>query len=486
MQRLMSDVRNQWGLTYATNGGARMTANVHPTSGELLAALHEPDRGAATLGHLDVCLACRVRLSRIRAASGFAPPSADGLQRIVEASTPLPDVLADILSNEQDGQPQPNEIWRVGRSEALLVWVRQVFDDGVADVIPLVLDVELADQESVLVSANATPLATEIAVIVPLRTHIHLGAFLNRVGSLDIGKDVAEVMAAVREGRRPSGVRVGPPIDEGDDQRLEYRQALRDLLAELSPSAWLETQDEAGCSEQRASEPTVNRSLDEIDIIEMELGERLPGAQCRRLEPHTITVDAAIQATSVLKVVYLDTAVLVATLHGANLTAFPELVAVAAACQKLGLIETDIDAVAVTIPRNDWQALLFTTSYMRGAIELPTGVHTGPSATLEGYGLVDTLYKHLEGALPAWEITESAGNYIGRADVHQIAQRHASASIAQITVEGKRAHQTAKKTAWTSLPDELEERVAKFVVAIVNKKSMDDAWAELALEIPDD
>jgi len=463
-----------------------MTANVHPTSGELLAALHEPDRGAATLEHLDECLACRVRLSRIRAASGFAQASADSLQRIVEASTPLPDVLADILSDEQDGQPQPNEIWRVGRSEALLVWVRQVFDDGVADVIPLVLDVELADLESVLVSADATPLATEIAAIVPLRTHIHIGAFLNRVGSLDIRKDVAEVMTAVREGRRPSGVRVGPPIDDADDQRLEYRQALRDLLAELSPSAWLETQGESGGTEQQASEPTLNRSPDEVDVIKAELGERLPGAQCRRLKPYIVTVDAAIQARSVLKVVYLDTAVLVATLHGANRTEFPESVAVAGACQKLRLIEIDVDAVAVSIPRDDWPALLFTTSYMRSAVELPTGARAGPTATLEGYGLVDTLCKHLEGALPAWEIAEPVGNYIGRADVHQIAGRHASASITQITVEGKRAHQTAKKTAWTSLPDELEERVARFVLAVVNKESIDDAMAELASEIPDD
>jgi len=89
-------------------------------------------------------LARRVRLSRIRRAAGLASASADSLQRIAQATTPLPNVLADVVSNDQHRRPQPNEIWRVGRSEALLVWVRQVFDDGVADVIPLVLDDELA------------------------------------------------------------------------------------------------------------------------------------------------------------------------------------------------------------------------------------------------------------------------------------------------------------------------------------------------------
>src|SRR5215470_13409220 len=216
-----------------------MTTNVHPSSSDLLAALHEADQAASTLEHLDECLACRVRMSRIRRAAGLASASADSLQRILQAATPLEHVLADVVSSDRDRQPQPNEIWRVGRSEALLVWVRQVFDDGVADVIPLVLDVELADQESVIVGAKTTPLATETAAMVSLRTHVHVGAFRNRIGILDIRKDIAEVMTAMREGRRPSGVRVGPPIDDNDDQRIEYRQALRDLLAELSPSAWL-------------------------------------------------------------------------------------------------------------------------------------------------------------------------------------------------------------------------------------------------------
>jgi len=405
----------------------------------------------------------------------------------MDASTPLPEVLADVVSGGQDGEPQPNEIWRVGRSEALLVWVRRVFEDGVADVIPLVLDVELADQESVVVGADATPLATETAAMVSLRTHVHTGAFLNRVGLLDIGKDVTEVMTAVREGRRPSGVRVGPPIDDDDDQRLEYRQALRDLLAELSPSAWLATQDDPGAdAEQRASEPTANRSSNEIDIIETELGERLRGVQCRAPEAHIFTVDAAAQAKSVLKVMYLDTTVLVATLHGAGLTAFPDTGAIAAACRNMTLIETDADAVAIAIPGDDWPTLLFTTGHMRKAIELPGGDYAEPTATIGGYGLVDILCKHLEGAMPAWEVTEPASNRIGRTDFHEIAVRHASTSIEQITAEGKRARQAAKRTAWGSLADELDERVARFVVAVVNKETVDDALAELGLETHDD
>lgn len=157
------------------------------------------------------------------------------LRLILSAATPLPDGLADLIQAPRAGDPQPGEIWRIGRDEALLVWVRRVFPDGVADVIPLVLDVEQADQETILIPADATPVDTELAAMVPLRTHVDLGAFLNRIGTLDIRADVTEVMQAAREDRRPQDVRVGPPIDRDDDQRIVYRHAVRCLLSELAP-----------------------------------------------------------------------------------------------------------------------------------------------------------------------------------------------------------------------------------------------------------
>lgn len=166
------------------------------------------------------------------------PPDPASLQRLIDACPRLPDGLAAIILSPRDGDPQPDEIWRVGRSEAVLVWVRRVFGDGVADVVPLVLDVELADEETILVPAGSTPLQCELAAMTALRTHVDFGAFINRVGTLDIRQEVAEVMAAVREGRHPRGVRVGPPIVDDWDRRIEYRCAVCDLLAGLSPGAW--------------------------------------------------------------------------------------------------------------------------------------------------------------------------------------------------------------------------------------------------------
>jgi hypothetical protein len=350
----------------------------------------------------------------------------------------------------------------------------------------LVLDVELADQQSVLVGADATPLATETAAMVALRTHVHIGAFLNRVGDLDISRDVAEVMTAVREGRRPSGVRVGPPINDDQDQRLEYRQALRDLLAELSPSAWPETQDGAdGGNQQTPNESITSRPGEDIDSIKTRLGERLSGVWFIDGKSYTVAVDAHVDVTRAFKVMYLDTAILVATLDIEAEDAYPEAALLAAACRTLAQSEPDVDAVAVAVPRDDWLAQLFPSAYMRTAFQLPGGAPTGPMATLAGYGLVDTLCKHLEGSIPAWEVIERANSRIGRIDIHQVAARHADASIGRITLEGRRARQTAKKVAWGSLPNELEERLASFVVAVVSN-DVGDALADLIQETGDD
>jgi hypothetical protein len=221
-----------------------VTAHEHPSSSELLAFIHEPVRTKPAAEHISNCLACRVRLSRLHEAT--EPESVDDgtIQRITAGSTPLAPNLAALVTSDAVKRPEPNEVWRVGRSEALLAWVRRVFDDGVVEVVPLVLDVELADQHSVLINADATPILTDMAAMVALRTHLHPGAFINFIGDLDISREVAEILTAVLENRRPSGIPVGPPVESDSDQRLEYRQVLRDLLAPLSPSGWEDNADD--------------------------------------------------------------------------------------------------------------------------------------------------------------------------------------------------------------------------------------------------
>lgn len=453
-----------------------MAANVHPTSGELGIAARDPERAAAILDHIHDCVACRVRLARIGRDLGFEPPDNDSLQRVLAASSPLPDGFGELIRAERDGDPQPGEVWRVGRDEALLVWTRRVFDDGIADVVPLVLDVELADEESVLVRADATPLATELAAMVALRTHIDLGAFINRIGDLDLRKEVNEVMTAVREGRRPSGVPVGPPIEDDSDRRIEYRQALRDFFSELTPDAWAEIKS---AEVQLAGEQQgTDKSPDSLDGITERLIERVDGVKCQAVDGYSSALNDRASARAVLKVSCLDATVLVVTIEGGPY----ETGEIVAACQEMAQNQNDVEAVAVTIPGMDWRTSLFTSSSLRQAIVLPHGANLGPYPVIEGHHLVDTLAKQFEGATTAWDVTEQIVDHNDGSDLHRVISAYAEAAIKAVRHKGQRARQAAKKAAWQEVPAGLAEQVARFVDAVVNNRPVDEALDELGLE----
>ncbi len=464
-----------------------MTWNGHPPSVELLEALHDPVSAAPVTAHLTECLACRVRYSRISQAAGIEPLGDDGLRRVIDASTPLPETIAHLVSVGRDEVPRANEIWRVGRDEALLVWVRQMFDDEVADVVPLVLDVELADDDTVLVDADATVLGTEIAAMVALRTHVHRGAFLNRIGALDISRDVTEVITAMREGRRASGIPSGPPVRDDDDQRIEYRQVLRDLLAELSPSAWSDGSSAPEAEEERRDdEATQPLPSGELDPVISDLRERLPGVQCSApAERLTVELNSNLRVTTALKVVYLDTTVLSTILVGSHDDQFPEASVMIAACRKLTQVDADTDVVSVSRTSGDWPTLLFTTAHMREAVGVPHGRLMGPIVTLQGYGLVETLCKHLEDAVLSWEVTESATAQL-TGSLRGIAVKHARESLHRISQKGAKATQDTKRRAWTSLPEGFDLRVAEFVQAVAETRAVGDAVAEFIAEASDD
>lgn len=470
----------------ATEGATAVTTDNHPLMRELAAALEQPEQAASTLAHLEECLACAVRFARLQRASGPVSASSNSVQRVIEASTLLPEALVRLVSADRQSDPQPDEIWRVGRSEAMLVWVRKIVDDGVADVVPLVLDVELADRESVIIGAEATPLEVELAAMVALRTHIHFGAFINRIGPLDIRKDVTEVMTAVREGRRPSGVHVGPPIEDDDDQRLEYRQALRDVFSELTPSAWDESQLEPDGECIQRTEALSGSGLPKTaDDIKTELGERLLGLHWRTPDSAVMTV-GEFEAQSILKVSYLQAAALIVLLKAEGLQDFPDPAELAIVCKALSVHEPDIGAVAIAIPRDGWPTQLFTTASMRTGLVAPSGMQVGPKPVIDELDMVDTLHKYFEGVTTVWEVTEPLSRHGLTVDYHEIATRHATEAASQVAAQGGRALQPAKKAAWQKLPDELAEQVANFVVALAGGEAPDQALTRFAPEVTDD
>jgi len=137
-----------------------------------------------------------------------------------------------------DHIPRPGEIWLVSANEAILVWVRRVLD-GAVEVLAGTLEVGLADEQTVIVPSVESPLGVELALFTAIRVHVAPEVFLSRVAVLSATTtaQVAEVLAAAREGRVAEGVGVGMPVRDADDQIVEYQQELADLLAGVGPGS---------------------------------------------------------------------------------------------------------------------------------------------------------------------------------------------------------------------------------------------------------
>lgn len=449
----------------------------HPLLRELRDTLFGTGDVTRVRAHLAECLACRVQMARIAQAGELQTPTPNVVQRIVDASSVVPGA-ADIPTDRDEQEPEPGELWRVGRDEALLAWVRKNFHDGAVDIVPVVLDVDLADEQTVIIEAEVSPLPVELAAMVALRTHVHRDAFISRLGTLDISAQIEEVIAATREGRDTAAT-TGPRIEFDDDDRIEYRQALRDLLDDLSPSNWpTETSSDGVATANASSLPLPGYDLTEL---QSQIQFRIRAAHCMDLPFDQFDIARGRSLRALFKVAYLNTAVVVVSVESLDDALFDQL-ALVRACQRAMESSPDADAVCVAEPREEWGCVLYSCASMRAALELPGGRSVGPAPILTGYGVVDTMSKHLEGAAPAWEVTDSAPRGLGSVNMTEVAGRHAQSSIAGIESQGRRATQAAKKSTWSTLPAGLEERVSRFITAVIESVPVADALTELRRE----
>lgn len=408
-----------------------MSVYDHPSTLQL--AGHEAD--PTIQQHLTACVACRVRAARLWHELAPGEPSDDTVTRILEACSPGPVILASFSTERDPGPPRPGEIWRIGRNEPILGWVRRVFNDAI-DIIPVVLDFELADQESVFLPPESTPLGIPLALLTGIRGHVGPRALLQRIGYVHAFTAVKEVMAAARDGRVPTGIAVGPPIESDDDQRIEYRQVIADLLADLGPDTW--TDDGPPGSEIAG-------------LLSAELSFLNSGARVLPMPLHQEPVGPDISLFPCARVTYLDTSLIVAVLAGAGLDeVISSQSALADACLNVARLEPDAAAIAITSKtggRLDWPAVVLKVADLRAAYETPTGRVTAPRIAREPLPVVDAVVKYLDSQAPAWEVTEPVTTRIDDIDIAGLAGRSAGDAVAGVRAQYRRARTPAKKSA---------------------------------------
>jgi hypothetical protein len=433
----------------------------HPTESALLSFARGQftSAGAADVAaHLAGCLACRVWETRLRDAM-VAEADDSVTARLTAAAQPIPDGLRTALAAPPGaGVPASGDIWRVGADEALLVWVRSL-SGGSATVVPVTLDVELADEYTLIVPASDSPLGLDLALMTTVEGDVDLRAFLQQIAALPAGDQITQLLLARSDDRPPPpGLLTGSPASTDDDQRPEYRRHLAGLLAGLSPGALPD-----------ASLP--GSSNDGVDVGRLaETLNRLtwhrPGLEISLLDGHMAVAPAhELLVTALVR--DLDAAILVAVLTGrepARVLSAPE---VAGACGGLLMTYQDADDVAVAIPDEDWTAVVITPEFAGRAVEAPSGRLSEPRVAFQPMPLADALLKHLDSRVTRWEETGRLLFDRDAVDLAALAAAVSRAAVDRAVAEGRRARTPAKKAAYTALDDTAVDGIRALIESVV-------------------
>jgi hypothetical protein len=432
---------------------------------ELLAATtYEP--GSENIHeHITGCAACRAEFELLAADVAYTAPDNAALRRILEGAAALPTALMDAIHSAGQVEPVPGELWRIGTADqALLVWVATVEGDS-AHIVPMTLDLGLADDSSVYVNAGASPLGVDGILLHDLARVVPLSVFLSRVGPLHLPDD-DDASSERLLGAAAIGETFAFPIQNAHDARIEPRLGIEELLEHLA---------------KPSSTPETALNWDyayTFEALRTDLRERIFGSDLHSLPRQVFPVAQSNTLTCLAKVTHLQRSTVIAALGGNHPHAVLNADTLAGTCREVLRLEPDSGAVAVIIPADIWVTALFTSADTNPALAAPTGSPVGPTTTYIGYGLVDTMHKYLDGRVSAWEEAETAPTRLNTSDIDDVVQRHATAAVQGVRKTGSRAR-APKKDVWTTLPASTDEAVARFVHALLNDTSVTDALEDL-------
>lgn len=448
-----------------------MNESGHPTAVELAEAvvLGSVD---GYVRHLEQCVECRVRLSRLTHGPGVpgvpGTPSGDALMRIVAAPVRLSSAATTAAVGRADGtKPQRGEVWRAGGEQALLVLVRKVLD-GAVDAIPATLDVEFADEYTVLVPAGRADLGVPLALFAALRGHVHPDAMLSRVATLgsDIAGQVDEAVNAARDGRAAELPSIGSPVRDAQDQIVEYQHMLADMLADLGPARWRPAP---------SGPPTLAGDRGGlVRFLKAHLVERHPCRIQERISAVAMLPNGAAM-TSVARVSFADSSLIVAELPDWQSFEDGQL---AAACRRILDQEPGAHAVAIAASDPERVAIVVRAGDTREAYEPPIGNRVPPRISHEPLPLIDALAKYLDAAVPAWQPADVSA-VLPSVDVVTAAGIAARSAVDDLVSQGRRARTPAKSQAWGGLSPITSDSVRDAVARIAAGEQIGEVLDEL-------
>ncbi|MEW6471149.1 MAG: hypothetical protein AB1679_02675 [Actinomycetota bacterium] len=260
------------------------------------------------------------------------------------AAVAVPDAVRAAVAgaDRPETGPQAGELWRARRpgGAVTLVWLRSLRPGG-AVAVPVSFDTELAEEDTLVVSGEASPLGLPLALHFGAETAIDRPALLDRLGALPPAA-VEEAVEAARSARASSTADAG---------RIE--------AADRTPGG-----PDVDVDEQWWPLDTLSDRADLLKAIHQALGESHAGA---RIAPRPAATAGSEHLSAVALVAELDAFILVAALDhslgdAARLEAARQVLHADQLLNAVCLVEPAAPFLAVVVDRRDVVAAIETPS----------------------------------------------------------------------------------------------------------------------------
>jgi hypothetical protein len=364
----------------------------------------------------------------VRAAAGVAAP--EGVWAAVAGA------------GRPEAGPRPGELWRArrpggGAGAVVMVWLRSLSPTG-AMAVPVSFDTEVADDDTLILPAQTSPLGLALALHPAFETRLDRHSLLDRLGSID----PAAVEAAGALARSARQLEDGPaePLAGAGDQEWWPLDTLTD-------------------------------GADLLKAIHQVLGDSHPAA---RIAPRPAATAGSEHLSAVALVAELDAFVLVATLDhrlddAGRLEAARQVLHADQLLNAVCLVEPGVPFLSVVVDRRDVVAAIETPS---GALRPPRQSRPSTPAGLALSKFLDATISPFGRLARTFVEGQALDPRALAVDVAADAVRSVEASARGFKTEGKRpGYERVKrhKTAITRLVEEALNQPEVDVGAILDE-----------------
>lgn len=374
-----------------------MTADPHPTETALAAHAAGGQSDSALGDHVASCDQCRAIVVRLS-----EEPLDDLSDLPLPAAAPaVPPATVRAVADARIIEVTADQMWRAAPptgGPTQLLWIRRLRSDGRVAVVPVTLDSDHADDYSLIVPADRSPLGVDLVFHTLVETTIDrrtlVDCIVERAG---VAVAITTVRDARTHGLPVQGVRVGSPIVSLADERIEYRQQLSDALMQLTTTHFdpdLSDDDEAhDLPTHLPTDTAIGALIDDeitaelIDTMLNGLSDTYPAA---RVLPTRSGLAHGGDISAFATVVNIDVFVSIVTVGSfVPDRDLPEL------CRSVFSTDLSVHAVCfVTIP-GSFDARLVDRRDLCDAYETPSGRMRLPDDVLHG-SVVDVLLKFFD------------------------------------------------------------------------------------------